>query len=427
MSFVACSTPLGTGGIAVVRMSGKSSISVLKKITKSKRVPKHSVAKKYTAYDSHGDSFDNIVVTTFFAPKSYTGEDLVEISCHGNPVIVSKILELCCLYGCRIADPGEFTKTAFLNGKMDISEAESVSDIIHAKSIDGVKLGAKNLSGGLSKKVKDVKTSVVSCLAAIEFNLDISEEELQPNLIKNSLDVLGDLVLKTKSAVKTFKSSSIFVSGASVVISGPPNAGKSTLFNTLVGTNRAIVTEIPGTTRDVVEKEILVNTIPINLKDTAGIRLSKDPVESAGIERSKEELNTADLVLCLEEKPKKPKKNYLYIYNKSDLGPPSGDFDISISAKKEKNIQKLINMVSSTLLDTNSTSDIQITTTRQLNLMKDVLLSLQKAKVHLSTDFSLELVAEELSRAVSFLDMLTEKTTKDDVLNVVFSSFCVGK
>ena len=176
------------------------------------------------------------------------------------------------------------------------------------------------------KKVKDVKTSVVSCLAAIEFNLDISEEELQPNLIKNSLDVLGDLVLKTKSAVKTFKSSSIFVSGASVVISGPPNAGKSTLFNTLVGTNRAIVTEIPGTTRDVVEKEILVNTIPINLKDTAGIRLSKDPVESAGIERSKEELNTADLVLCLEEKPKKPKKNYLYIYNKSDLGPPSGGF-----------------------------------------------------------------------------------------------------
>ena len=241
------------------------------------------------------------------------------------------------------------------------------------------------------------------------------------------MDVLGNLVLKTKSAVKTFKSSSIFVSGASVVISGPPNAGKSTLFNTLVGTNRAIVTEIPGTTRDVVEKEILVNTIPINLKDTAGIRLSKDPVESAGIERSKEELNTADLVLCLEEKPKKPKKNYLYIYNKSDLGPPSGDFDISISAKKEKNIQKLINMVSSTLLDTNSTSDIQITTTRQLNLMKDVLLSLQKARGHLSTDFSLELVAEELSRAVSFLDMLTEKTTKDDVLNVVFSSFCVGK
>jgi len=427
MPFVACSTPLGTSGIAVVRLSGKNSFDIFKKITKTNAKPVHAVSKKYKVYDKKGDVFDEIVATAYLSPKTYTGENMVEISCHGNPVIISKVLEVCCSYGCTLAEPGEFTKTAFLNGKLDISEAEAVSDIIHAKSVEGVKLGIKNLGGGVSKRIKKIKASILSCLANIEFNLDISEEDLQPNLVKDSLSLVKKVHKKIEYIAKSFKSSSFLVSGASVVISGPPNAGKSTLFNRMVGSNRAIVTEIPGTTRDVVEKDILIDNIPINLKDTAGIRDSKDPVEKVGIKKSKEELVVADVVICLEEKPKKPKKNHIYVFNKIDLGPPSGEYDISISAKNGKNVEGLNKKISSALAVSKSGTEAQITTLRQLHLVLKAKKSLESARKHLSTDLSLELVAEELSQTISFLDMLTEKTTKDDVLDVVFSSFCVGK
>ena len=429
MTIVACSTPPGTSGIAVVRVSGKDAIKNVSNFIKDCPFDEKSPDSKICLLvDKDGLVFDEAVVTSYLGPNSYTGENLVEVSCHGNPNIVSKIIDLSVSGGASLAEPGEFTKRAFLNGKLDLSEAESVSAIIHSKSIAGVKAGVKNLKGGLSKKISLIKSDLVSVVANLEFNLDISEEDLQPNLIKNSESSLSKSVEILQGCVDAFNETRMFQLGASVVILGPPNAGKSTLFNLLVNKNQSIVTEIEGTTRDVVEKNINIDGLPILLKDTAGIRESNNRVEKIGVERSLTEEKNADLVIVLNDADRSfGEDKYIHVFNKSDIKTPDGDYDVVISAKTGDNIQKLKEVIYKSLINDDIQHDTFLTSKRQRIAVESALKHIKDALSLLLGGDSLELIVEDINRSIDFLDSITSKTTKDDILDEVFSSFCVGK
>jgi len=429
MTIVACSTPPGVSGIAVVRVSGENAIKNVSTFIKGNPLNEtRPVSKICFLVDKDGEVFDEAIVTSYVSPNSYTGENLVEISCHGNPKIISKIIDLSVDAGSRLAEAGEFTKTAFLNGKLDLSEAEAVASVIHSLSLAGVKAGIKNLRGGLSKEIYSIKSSLISVVANLEFNLDISEENLQPNLLKNSEKTILETIKKLDACILSFEETKMFQSGASVVILGPPNAGKSTLFNCLVNKNQSIVTDVEGTTRDVIEKNININGLPILLKDTAGIRESGDDVEKIGVERSFVEAKDADLTIILNDRGLTFEGvKYIHIFNKSDIKGPDEKYDISISAKTGKNIKELKEAIYSSLISDKTQNNTLLTSKRQYNAIKNALKHAKDAHALLIAEDSMELLVEDINRSISFLDSITKKTTKDDVLDTVFSSFCVGK
>ena len=429
MAIVACSTPPGVSGIAVVRISGEDAIKNVSTFVKDSPLNETSpVSRVCFLVDKDGEVFDEVIVTSYIGPNSYTGENLVEISCHGNPKIVSKIIDLSVGAGSRLAEAGEFTKTAFLNGKLDLSEAEAVASVIHSLSLAGVKAGIKNLRGGLSKEIYSIKSSLISVVANLEFNLDISEEDLQPNLLKNSEKTILETIKKLDGCITSFKETKMFQSGASVVILGPPNAGKSTLFNCLVSKDQSIVTDVEGTTRDVIEKSININGLPILLKDTAGIRESGDDVEKIGVERSFVEAKDADLTIILNNTDLSFEGvKHIHVFNKSDIKSPDKKYDISISAKTGKNVKELKEIIYNNLISDKTKTDTLLTSKRQYNAIKGALKHIKDAYSLLVAEDSIELLVEDINRSISFLDSITKKTTKDDVLDAVFSSFCVGK
>ena len=429
MAIVACSTPPGVSGIAVVRISGEDAIKNVSTFVKDSPLSKtRPISKVCFLVDKDGEIFDEAIITSYISPNSYTGENLVEISCHGNPKIVSKIIDLSVDAGSRLAEAGEFTKTAFLNGKLDLSEAEAVASVIHSLSLAGVKAGIKNLRGGLSKEIHSIKSSLISIVANLEFNLDISEEDLQPNLLKNSEKTVLETIKKLDACILSFEETKMFQSGASVVILGPPNAGKSTLFNYLVNKDQSIVTDVEGTTRDVIEKSININGLPILLKDTAGIRESGDDVEKIGVERSFVEAKDADLTIILNDKGLSFEGvKHIHVFNKSDIKSPNKKYDISVSAKTGKNVKKLKEIIYNSLISDKTKTDTLLTSKRQYNAIKSALKHMKDAYSLLAAEDSIELLVEDINRSISFLDSITKKTTKDDVLDAVFSSFCVGK
>jgi len=427
---VACSTPFGSSALAVVRISGTKTKDFILSLQKKTKKIKHNSPFLSPFLDKDGSVFDEGIINVFFGPNSYTGEDLAEISCHGNPIIVDHIISLACSFGCAVAEPGEFTKRAYLNGKLDMSQAEAVASLISSKSLEGTKASYKNLGGNLSAKVSKIKKSLISIVGEIEFNLDISEEDLQPNLFEKSLEKVELIKNKLDRALKATKKTNLLTLGANVVIAGPPNAGKSTLFNLFLEEEKAIISETPGTTRDVVHDTINVGGMPIVLKDTAGIRKTKDPVERAGINKTKKEIEGADLVLFLgkKTKSKENKENYIYVFNKADIKePPSVGYDIKISALKGKNIKKLKNLIKNKLSQEPSVSSFILVSKRQVENIKTSKKMLEESLKNLSAGGSLELVVEDLNSSIFYLDKITEKTTKEDVLNSIFSSFCVGK
>ena len=429
MTIVACSTPPGVSGIAVVRVSGENAIKNVSTFIKGNPLNEtRPVSKICFLVDKDGEVFDEAIVTSYLRPNSYTGENLVEISCHGNPKIISKIIDLSVDAGSRLAEAGEFTKTAFLNGKLDLSEAEAVASVIHSLSLAGVKAGIKNLRGGLSKEIYSIKSSLIFVVANLEFNLDISEENLQPNLLKNSEKTILETIKKLDACILSFEETKMFQSGASVVILGPPNAGKSTLFNCLVNKNQSIVTDVEGTTRDVIEKNININGLPILLKDTAGIRESGDGVEKIGVERSFVEAKDADLTIILNDMNLSFEGvKHIHVFNKSDIKSPDKKYDISISAKTGKNVKELKEVIYNNLISNKTKTDTLLTSKRQYNAIKSALKHTKDAYSLLVAEDSMELLVEDINRSISFLDSITKKTTKDDVLDAVFSSFCVGK
>ncbi len=427
---VACSTPFGSSAIAIVRISGPKVKKVVSLLQKKEKNFKHNTPFLSPLLDEDLSVFDEALINIFFGPSSYTGEDLAEISSHGNPIIIEKIISLSCLYGCRVAEPGEFTKRAYLNNKMDMSQAEAVSSLIASKSLAGTKLSYKNLGGELADQILSIKNNIISTIGEFEFNLDISEEDLQPNLIKNSIKKIHTLEKRLGLSLEGFKKTNLLTVGASVVIAGPTNAGKSTLFNHLLDKERAITSSVPGTTRDVLQDTINLSGVPVVLKDTAGIRKTKNTVEKIGVDKAFKQISSADVVIFLGKKPKKSilDERFIYVLNKIDLKKKfSGDYDIKISALKGKNIKELTKMVLSLLSARGKDSNIILTSKRQVENIGGARDFLKKSVAGLERGKSLELVVEDLNSSLSFLDNITKKTTKDDILSSIFSSFCVGK
>ena len=313
---------------------------------------------------------------------------------------------------------------------MDMSQAEAVSSLIASKSLAGTKLSYKNLGGELADQILSIKNNIISTIGEFEFNLDISEEDLQPNLIKNSIKKIHTLEKRLGLSLEGFKKTNLLTVGASVVIAGPTNAGKSTLFNRLLDKERAITSSVPGTTRDVLQDTINLSGVPVVLKDTAGIRKTKNTVEKIGVDKAFKQISSADVVIFLGKKPKKSilDERFIYVLNKIDLKKKfSGDYDIKISALKGKNIKELTKMVLSLLSARGKDSNIILTSKRQVENIGGARDFLKKSVAGLERGKSLELVVEDLNSSLSFLDNITKKTTKDDILSSIFSSFCVGK
>ena len=373
-TIVAPATPPGYGGISIVRISGNLSTALTKQICKRELSFSNRRPALSSVYNSAGKIIDNAVFTFFKKPHSYTGEDVLEISCHGNPIVVDQIVSTICSSGARLADPGEFTKRAFLNGKMDLVQAESVSKLIESRSIEAANINNKILSGSLSKKLNTIKESIVGVLAELEFEFDISENEsLIPNLITKSHKVINNNILSCINLIDSYATGLLFNRGARVVIYGNPNVGKSTLLNALLEKDRAITSDVPGTTRDTVDADIVLGGIPVTLIDTAGIRRASSSVESAGIKRSYDEIKNADLLINVvtnegEVNEKVQIKNTLIVFNKIDLVSPSEKFTdiIPVSALLGDGIASLKNTIKEKLISKNTSgSDIALTTRRQ--------------------------------------------------------------
>ena len=436
-TIVAPATPPGYGGISIVRISGSLSTKLTKQICKKKSSFSHRRPTLSSVYNGAGKIIDNAVFTFFKSPHSYTGEDVLEISCHGNPIIVDQIVSTICSFGARLADPGEFTKRAFLNGKLDLVQAESVSKLIESRSIEAANINSKILSGSLSKKLNTIRESVVSVLAELEFEFDISENEsLIPNLIIKSRNTINNNILACDNLIASYADGRLFNHGARVVIYGNPNVGKSTLLNALLEKDRAITSEVPGTTRDTVDADIVLGGIPVTLIDTAGIRSASSDVESAGIKRSYDEMKNADLLINVVTNEDEvgetiQSKNTVIVFNKVDLvSPPEKLTDIiPVSALLGDGVASLKNIIKEKLISKNTPgSDIVLTTRRQQIAITDCKNSLIESLKYLNEDApELEIVAFELRESINHIDALMGKTTVDDILNKVFSGFCVGK
>jgi len=448
-TIVATATPHGFGGVSVVRMSGPDSKNIIRSISlssKKKEPFKHKTVVLVRLIDENNVPFEDGVVTFFKKPNSYTGEDVVEISCHGNPSIVNKLILICCVNGARTAEPGEFTKRAFLNGKIDLIQAEAVASLIQSKTDESASLSFKMLHGELSTLMKKIKKSLIGLLAKIEFELDVSEGDLQPKLLGDALLALGGFRAIIEKALVGHNSVRMLNEGANVVICGAPNVGKSTLLNSIAGFNRAITGPQPGTTRDVIETSVSIGGVPVTLIDTAGLRVSKNKIEKEGVLRAEREISNADCVVVVT--PANGKINIgdlsvfggplVHVISKADLCKKQEIESLKkqfpesciVSAKASFGVKKLLKIIQVCISISPSLGDlVPVVTSRQNIILKKILYCIQNAGDLLSGSgpVPFDLVSFELRDALNQLDLVLGKTVTDDILDSVFSDFCVGK
>ena len=436
-TIAAISTPLGMGGVGVIRISGDKAFDIIKKIYNKQNFKPNTISHGWILENSI--KIDEVLVLPFFAPHSYTGENVIEIHCHGGVNIVKKILSLCLNAGCRPAEKGEFTKRAFLNKKMDLSQAEAVADLIHSKTQDFVSISAKNLSGVLAEKIKTIRKSIMDVLSRIVAGIDFPEDVAEPEY-----SYLAEEISKSISSIETIlksaSTSNIMRQGVSVAIVGRPNVGKSSLFNTLLNLDRAIVTDIAGTTRDVL-RETLDFGIPVTLIDTAGIRddESVSKVEEIGIEYSKQSLDEADLVLFLYDASKGitpddeviwdlvKNKNNIRIANKSDLIENRTSDAYYISTKTKEGVDEIRDLIKNKVCDINPESLEFATNTRQQECLRQAKTSLKIALEATQREELQDLISIDIKSALLALDELTGEVVTDEVLNNIFDNFCIGK
>ena len=440
-TIAAISTPLGMGGVGVIRISGDKAFDVIKKIYSKQNFTHNMISHGWIGVNKeHGfQKVDEVLVLPFFAPHSYTGEDVVEIHCHGGINIVKKILSLCLEAGCRPAEKGEFTKRAFLNKKMDLSQAEAVADLIHSKTQDFVSVSAKNLSGVLANKIREIRKSIMDVLSRIVAGIDFPEDVAEPEY-SYIIEELNKSISEIDSILKSASTSNVMRQGVSVAIVGRPNVGKSSLFNTLLNLDRAIVTDIAGTTRDVL-RETLDFGIPVTLIDTAGIREgdSVSKVEEIGIEYSKQSLDEADLVLFLYDASQgitpedetiwelAKTKNNVRIANKCDLVSDRTSDAYYISTKTREGIDEIRDLIKSKVCDVNPDSLEFATNTRQQECLRQAKNSLTIALEAAQMEELQDLISIDIKSALMALDELTGEVVTDEVLNNIFDNFCIGK
>jgi len=443
-TIVAPATPFGYAGLAVIRISGPETDHILKLLSRRKTLPASKKASLMTLYDKDDARFEDAVVTRFKAPFSYTGENVVEISLHGNPLLVQKVINLSCEYGARLADPGEFTQRSFINSKMDLIQVESVASFINARSDAALRLNYRLLRGDLSVKFNSIKKLLIDIIGRIEWWLDISEDEKDPELMPFLSGSLESLLKIIRSLLDSYSTGRKINEGYFVVIAGLPNVGKSTLLNALANTDRAITSHIPGTTRDSIDFSFSIDGMPITLVDTAGLRDTSDIIESKGIERTLDHIKRADLILNIRTADTPPvdinslsQVSVINIFNKSDVVAAqrlsvykkSDPELLYISALKGAGIGILRDAIKRELGISGALGDdVNITTARQHRSLTDCMAALLKTEKLLNDNPpSLELVSVELLDALGAIDTILGKTTPDDILNNIFGSFCVGK
>ena len=436
-------------------MSGQLCFEVLDKMFMPKNKQSIEEIKGYTIkYGNivdNGEVIDEVLVSYFKAPKSYTMENMCEINSHGGNIIVKKILELCLKNGAELAEPGEFTKRAFLNGRIDLVQAESVIDIINAKSEKEVKTGIKQLEGLLSKEIAEIKQEIMDVMINIEVSIDYPEYDVEDVANAEITDMLDSVKKKLERLERSFDNGKVIKEGIKTAIIGKPNAGKSSLLNAILKEDRAIVTEYEGTTRDTIEEFVNINGIPLKLIDTAGIRETKDEVEKIGIAKSRETANTADLIIAIFDVSKEideedlevidfiKNKKAIIILNKMDLKAKidennenlkklSGNI-IKMSALKNIGIDKLYEKITEmfNLNEINLDNENVITNVRQKNLITKAIENVKKAKETIEQKMPIDIVAIFIKDILEDLGKITGEVVTEDIIEEIFANFCLGK
>jgi len=438
MVIAALASAPGRAGISVIRLSGTGSTDIVKEYLTSKRISGQFEYNRlfFSKFVNEGELIDEVTVVFFKENHSYTGEESAEIYCHGSPLVVKKILEA--LYEdkrVRQAEPGEFTQRRFMNGKTDLVQAEAVIDMINAESDASYTASREQLEGGLSAELRKINQMLVDLISVLELELDFADEDLEftpKNEIEDKVDNAIEVVNKF---VEGYKKGRIFKDGIKVVLAGEVNVGKSSLMNRLLRSDRVIVTDIAGTTRDTIEEKIEVHGYLLRLFDTAGIRETDDVIETEGISRSRKLMDEADIVLQIIDSSTTAKitdiqaRNLIKVYNKCDLKDISvGEGSIKISCKTGKGIEELKDMIVRSVIDENMTyQPYYISNLRHLNILKDTASKLEQAKTSINESQTNEVIILDLRQALDTLGELTGETTSLDIINNIFGKFCIGK
>lgn len=448
-TITAIATPLGEGAIGIVRISGSKALAIIKKIFKGKNlddVPSHTI--NYGHIVENGAIIDEVMVSVMRAPKTFTREDVIEINTHGGVAVTNEILQLVLRSGARMADPGEFTKRAFLNGRVDLAQAEAVMDLIRAKTDKAMAVAVQQLDGSLSNLINNTRQEILNTLAQVEVNIDYPEyddvEEMTTALMREKTQEFETLLT---NLLKTAHRGKILREGLSTAIIGRPNVGKSSLLNNLLREEKAIVTDIEGTTRDVIEEYVNIKGVPLKLIDTAGIRETDDLVEKIGVERSKKALEEADLVLLVLNSAEKltdqdrtlleisQNSNRLILLNKTDL-PEQIETDqlpedcIKISVIKNQNIDVIEERINKLFFDNAAIVEKDATylsNTRHISLIEKALKSLQAVNDGLELGMPVDLLQVDMTRTWEILGEITGDAAPDELITQLFSQFCLGK
>lgn len=450
LPIAAIATPVGEGGIAVIRVSGKDSIAKVNDAWKGKDLTKQA---SHTVHfgkimDKNSLPVDEVLITLFHSPRSYTGEETVEISCHGGVLVTQKVLETILALGIRSAEAGEFTQRAFLNGKLDLDQAEAVADLIHAKSVKAVDAAHQQLEGRLGEHIRKFRQQIIDATAMIELELDFIEEDVEFANKEQLQKLLNDLNTEIAELLDTYETGRLVKDGVKTVLIGRPNAGKSTLLNTLVGTDRAIVTEIAGTTRDTIDADWSYDGMLFKLIDTAGLRETEDIVEAEGVKRSQKAFEQADLVIYLKDlshpfseeerieishfQKRSGETPFILIGTKADVEIEEEwrtQFDLKISAKESVNIDGLKKLLKDRALENKhyDASSLLVTSTRHRDALQKARDHVQAALKGLAMDMTGDFLSIDLRAALNELGAITGEITNEDVLDSIFSRFCIGK
>ncbi len=449
-TIVALATPPGLGAIGVVRLSGPASFEIINALFPSKDLGKQASHTLHVGFLKEDKDIDEVVVSLYKNPKSYTGEDVVEISCHGSPYVQQQVVQACIRKGARLAKAGEFTQRAFLNGKLDLTQAEAVADLIASNTAASQKTALHNIRGGFSEGLKQLRENLIQFAALIELELDFSQEDVEFADRKKFYGLIADAATTTQQLLQSFQLGNVIRNGVSVAIIGKPNAGKSTLLNTLLNENRAIVSEIAGTTRDTIEEIINIDGILFRLIDTAGIREhSTDVIEQTGIERSLEKIRQSDEVIYLFDVNtetvagiatavaliQETNPNYLLVGNKLDLEEEKnvkekfpGDDIVFISAKDSLHIDELKERLVTKVVRGNiNTENTIISNARHYAALKEVDRSLTDIRAGLDNAITGDLLALDIRRCLHYISEITGDISNENVLDYIFSKFCIGK
>jgi tRNA modification GTPase len=449
-TIVALATPHGIGAIGVIRISGGKAIEIINQLFPSKELAKQNSHTIHVGFLKDAENvLDEVVISLFKNPRSYTGEDVVEISCHGSPFIQEQVINSIIKRGARLAKPGEFTQRAFLKGKLDLTQAEAVADLIASNTEASRNTALHNIRGGFSTVLKELREQLIQFSALIELELDFSQEDVEFADRTKFYELISKAQATVAGLLQSFQLGNVIKNGVSVAIVGKPNAGKSTLLNTLLNENRAIVSEIAGTTRDTIEEVINMNGILFRLIDTAGIRESKDVIEVIGVERSLEKMKDADVVIYLFDVNEESRadveaalqqvqstnKIFIAVGNKVDVLSEAkaqqkfaGDGVLFISAKNHEYIDVLKErMVDKVVQGSVNTESTIVTNARHYQALQEVASSLQDIHNGLDNKIPGDLLALDIRRCLHYLGEITGEITNEDRLDYIFSKFCIGK